>query len=344
MDISREMNSRFAQYSRLLLRRRRLFYLVVGLPLLFSILFTAIAPPSFKAVAQLLPTSDTSNMGVVGILTGLFGSRGAASSDGAPSSFLYKDILNSQTVIESVLDDSVEYVDRKGKRRAGRMRKLIDCGSGTKGVEDFRRSNSVKMDLENGVITISTTAEDPQLAALVANTWIDKLDDFNRNIRVTQASENLKYLEKRLAQSKAELEQSRDSLVAFLSANRSYPASTNPRVENIVRDLTKQRDVKEQIYQLLSQEYEMARLTKQKTTPVVSILDRAMPPNEKAGPKRTTVFLFSFAFALVIFIIALAILEASDPTPSDMPVEWREIKAAFAADLRAVGSIFRGKR
>lgn len=343
MDLPKEMDSRFQQYTRLLIRRRRLFYLAIGLPLIFTILFTTISPPSFEAISRLLPTSEASSMGVVGILTGLFGSGGASYQDGAPGSFLYNDILQSRTVIESVLNEEIEFIDRKGKKHRGTIRELVGYGFGTEGVENFRGSNSVRMDLENGVITINSKAKDPNLVAIVVNTWVSKLDDFNKNVRITQAGENVSYLEYRLAESKKELDWMSDSLVTFLSSNRGYPSSTNPRIESIVRELNNQRDVKEQVYQLLSEEYEMAKLNKQKTTPVISILDKAVPPTKEAGPKRIPVFIFSFSFAMVILIISLTILESSDPTPSEMPVSWREIKDSLAVDSRALRNIFRRK-
>ncbi len=344
MSLPNEMNSRFAQYSRLLLRRRRLFYLAVGLPLLFTIVFTSIATPSYKAIGKLLPSSDASDMGVIGILTGFFGSRGTVSQEGAPSSFLYIDILKSSTVIESVFKKEVEYIDRKGRTVKGNLRELANYSKGTKGFEEFQKNNSAKMDLENGVITITTTANDPVLAALILNTWIEKLDEFNQNVRISQAGENLKYLEKRLEDSRAELAAANDSLIQFLANNRGYPNATNPKVEAEVRRLTNERSLKEQINELLAQEYEMALLTKRKNTPVVSVLDYASPPTEKAGPKRVPVFMLSFAFAILILFLILFILEANDPTPATTRIDLDELKSAYHQDLQDLKDFLRRKK
>ncbi|HHS49949.1 MAG TPA: hypothetical protein ENN07_02420 [candidate division Zixibacteria bacterium] len=344
MALPEEMNSRFSHYLRLLIRRRRLFYLAIGLPLLFTILFTTIASPTYKATGKLLPTSDASQMGVIGILTGFFGSRGTPAVDGAPSSFLYVDILYSRSVVESVLEHEVEFIDKRGRTQKGKLRELLEYSYGTKGFEDFLGNNSAKSNFENGVITLTSIAKDPNLAAILLNTWIEKLDEFNRSVRITQASENLKYLEQRLEDSKEELDIARDSLVEFLEANRGYPRAATPRVEAEVRRLTAKREMKEQVYQLLMQEQEVAALNKQKTTPVVSVLDSASPPTEKDGPKRIPVFLVSLIFAFVVLLLSLSILEANDPTPQTPVVSWNELISALRADGRALANVLRRKR
>ncbi|MCK5833277.1 hypothetical protein KAH81_06355 [bacterium] len=343
MAMHQEIGSRFSQYSRLLLRRRRLFYLVVVLPLIFTIVFTEIATPTFEAQGKLLPSSDSSNMGVIGILTGFFGSQGTQSQDGAPSSFLYVDILRSRAVIDKVIEEEVRFQDGHNKWREGKLRELLGYKRGSLGVEDFLNSSNAKSDLENGIITLRVQAKDPYLAALLLNTWIEKLDEFNKHVRITQAGESIKYLEKRLVESNATLQAASDSLINFLEDNRGYPNASTPKVEASVRRLTNDRDIKEQVNSLLIQEYEMANLTKQKTTPVVSVLDYAKPPDEKAGPKRIPVFMASLIFALLILFLALSILEAKDPTPSDQFVYRDEVKAAIKMDWRDLKGIFRRK-
>ncbi|RKZ30847.1 hypothetical protein DRQ36_04075 [bacterium] len=342
-ELASEINSRFNQYSRLLLRRRRLFYAAIGLPLLFTILFTSLATPSYKAVGRLLPTSDVGNMGVIGILTGLFGSRGTQSIDGAPSSFLYVDILKSRTVVENVLNAEYTFYHR-GKSVSGDLYKVMHWPRDGRAIESFLNISSAKMDLETGVITITAKAYNPVLAAQIVNNWIRQLDSFNRNVRITQAGENLEYLEKRLTEAKAELDAVSDTLVEYLNANRGYPEAATPEVTSMVRRLENQRDIKETVYQLLSQEYEMAKLTKRKTTPVVSVMDTAVPPAEKAGPKRIPVFAISLFFASIILAVSLAILEASDDTPKDLVVRWFDVKTALKDDLYDLASIFRRHR
>ncbi len=339
-DLRQEMNSRFNQYLRLLVRRRRIFYLTVGLPLIFSIVFVAVARPSYKAVGRILPTSDSANIGVMGFLSGLLGQQGMSSVDGVPSSFLYVDILNSRTVLGNVMSAEYTY-NKRGKHVKADLYSIFKLPRTVESIEDFREKVSAKMNLENGMIKVTATAPKPELASQIVNVWLRELGNFNQNIRVTQAGENLKYIEERLERARAEHQVISDSLVEFLNANRGYPDAATPEVKAEVDRLESNVNIKDQVRILLSEQYEMARLTKQKTTPVVSILDTAIPPSEKDGPNRIPIFIISLAFCCVVMVISLTILEARSPTPVDMPVTWAEIRGALKKDWRLIVSVFR---
>jgi len=340
IDIGYEIGLRFKRYSRVILRRRRLFYAVILFPLLFTILFTTIMPPSYKAFGRLLPTGDASGVGMLGFLTGFFGSSGGITSEGLPSSFLYADILKSRTVIEGVLKHEYEYY-RGNKFIQGDLYDLKNWPRNNKAVENFRKSSGIKMDLETGLITINAKAREPELAAQIINVWIDNLDHFNREVRVTNARENLEYLEKRVEESRIELEAIKDTLVEFLSQNRGYNEVSSPEVENKIRMMENRRTIKERLYGVLLEEQEMARLSKQKTTPVISVLDTAVPPAEKDSPKRIPVFLLSLVITLIIAGIILLILEVKEPTSFEEWIKWNEIKSALIEDMRDFKNLFR---
>ena len=62
------------------------------------------------------------------------------------------------------------------------------------------------------------------------------------------------------------------------------------------------------MYELFTQQYEMARIQEVKDSPTVQVLDRAKVPEKKAKPKRTLIVLLStvttafFAVFLVFFM------------------------------------------
>lgn len=317
-------------------------YAGVGFPLLFTLIFVSIATPSYEAKGRLLPTSDAANMGVMGVLSGIFGQGGFGSIDGAPSSFLYAEILNSNTVLTSVMETEYEFLDGS-KLIKGDLYDIFNWPREYESIEKMKEKVLSKMNLENGLITISAEAPFPELAQLIVNTWIKELDEFNKNIRITQASENLIYLNKRIDETREELEIVTDSLITYLNTNRGYPETASPIVRSRVERLELNKQVKEDIFIVLSKECEMAKLNKRKTTPVVSILDTAVLPSEKSGPKKIPVFIISLFFSFIIIGISISILEARYPTADDSVITYREIIHSLKKDWRDVVSVFRRK-
>jgi uncharacterized protein involved in exopolysaccharide biosynthesis len=70
----------------------------------------------------------------------------------------------------------------------------------------------------------------------------------------------------------------------------------------------KLRDVKyhEAFFELLSKQYEAARIDEAKSAPIIQVVDRAFPPDKKSGPPRTLIVL-AFAFAGFIFACACCV-------------------------------------
>jgi uncharacterized protein involved in exopolysaccharide biosynthesis len=77
--------------------------------------------------------------------------------------------------------------------------------------------------------------------------------------------------------------------------------------------------IQETVYELLSQQYEMARIEEAKDTPVVSVLDAPLVPEKKSFPPRLivmlvlTFFTFVIASALIITRNLWAQVSLSDP-------------------------------
>ena len=78
------------------------------------------------------------------------------------------------------------------------------------------------------------------------------------------------------------------------------------------------RDVEVQnlLYKLMTQQYEQARIFEAKKTPIIQVLDWAVPPIYKDRPKRAYIVLGALFFSAFISIFFAAGVE-----------RWRRIKA-----------------
>src|SRR5205823_6630604 len=130
----------------------------------------------------------------------------------------------------------------------------------------------------------SLDAAYPVLAAAVANRFVAYLNDFNTKSRQSQARERRKFIEQRLADGEGELRTAEESLRTFYERNRSWQQS--PQLVFEEGRLRRQVEIRQEVYLTLRREYETARIEEVNDTPVITVIDRAVPPREKARPQR----------------------------------------------------------
>ena len=71
---------------------------------------------------------------------------------------------------------------------------------------------------------------------------------------------------------------------------------------------------KQTLLELYSKQFEMAKMDEAKESPLVQVVDKALPPEERSSPKRAQMMVISTILALVISIILAFIMNALDTT------------------------------
>ena len=105
-----------------------------------------------------------------------------------------------------------------------------------------------------------------------------------------------------------------------------------------VEYLRKLRDVKiqEAIFEQLSKQYELAKINETKDSSSVQIIDEAVPPTKKSGPKRSLIVLMSTFVAFIGSIVVIFVQEyLSKMSPEDAEI-IKEIKQSLS--LRSSGA------
>lgn len=104
-------------------------------------------------------------------------------------------------------------------------------------------------------------------------------------------------------------------------------------------DLYRQTKIEETVYELLTQQYELAKIEEAKEIPTVKILDAADVPERKATPHRTLIVFLGTLFA---FTLSACWVAGADCWERIDPQESRKaLVLAVAAALKARGSQFR---
>jgi tyrosine-protein kinase Etk/Wzc len=98
-----------------------------------------------------------------------------------------------------------------------------------------------------------------------------------------------------------------------------------------VEYLRKFRDVKyyETLFELLAKQYEIAKIDEAKNATLIQVLDNAIKPDKKSGPKRTLIVLF-VGFASVLVAIVSALVRESSNRAINNPNTSNKVRALRA--------------
>lgn len=161
---------------------------------------------------------------------------------------MYVGILGSRTITEKI-------VDRFDLKTVYEEELMADVFKVLRKRTDFEVRN-------DGIISVQVMDLDPNRASAMANALVEELDQQNRRLSAGSVTSKRKFLEKRLAELKEEL-----------SSIDQIPAH--------------EARLKEVIFEMLSQEFELARIEEAKSMPTIQVLDQAIPP--EIGVARGTI-------------------------------------------------------
>tara|TARA_Y100001935_G_scaffold255525_1_gene269167 strand:+ start:1321 stop:2490 length:1170 start_codon:yes stop_codon:yes gene_type:complete len=174
-----------------------------------------------------------------------------------------------------------------------------------KAIKKFNDHIKVSEDRNSGLIKISTIFEDPIIAADIANFIGSQVEIYIQKENSAQSTKEKLFISERLSIVKKELENSELDLKDFKERNRGYEDS--PELFMIYSQLFREVEVKKEVYLTLQQQLELARIEEVKQSPILHILDQAVPPIRKSFPNRFLFLIISgilgllFSTLLIIF-------------------------------------------
>lgn len=172
-------------------------------------------------------------------------------------------------------------------RIAGMINKNVDC----------------KIDKKTNLISINVTAQDPYIAALLADSVKARLQEFLTDYKTSKARHDLEYVEKLQRQAKKDYEHARRLYVEFMDANQDMVLLTAQQKQN---DLENEMQLQYNNYTAISAQVIAAKAKVQEVTPAFTTLQSATVSLAPAGPKRgrlVIVFLFLATFVTFIYVL-----------------------------------------
>lgn len=161
----------------------------------------------------------------------------------------------------------------------------------------IEKNVTCKVDKKTSVIKINVTDQDSRIAATMADSVKNRLQDFLTEYRTNKARHDLSYAISLQKQAKKDYERARQIYVDFMDANQDLSLAS-ARQKQI--DLENEMQLQYNNYTAVSAQVIAAKARVQEVTPAFTTLQSATIPLRKDGPKRGKIVLICL-FVSVIF-------------------------------------------
>jgi len=113
------------------------------------------------------------------------------------------------------------------------------------------------------------------------------------------------------------------------SSYLNLPISQVPMLKIRYAELTSRVQISERLYEVLTEQYEQAKIQEKMNTPTISILDRAHPPELAVKPKRRIIVTFAFILSLLTAILISLILNYFEILKKKSPDDYQRADLFF---------------
>jgi uncharacterized protein involved in exopolysaccharide biosynthesis len=265
--------------------KRKFIILVTFIGIVLFIGISFLFTPTYLSSASILPEVDNIKYGALADLASL---AGVDVGGQTLMLKLYPDIMTSEVILREVIEKKYssqyynkpvnlyEYfeIDEETPRRTFEVT-----------LKNIRNKLKVNLNIKNGLITYSIETKDPIVTADILNTITEQLNQFLLTKKNTNASEQRKFIEKRLADVKKDLEKAENMVKEFKEKNRRV--SDSPQLILEQERLVREVNLQTVLFTTLKQQYELAKIDEVKNIPVINVLDEAKPAAKKNSPRRS---------------------------------------------------------
>jgi uncharacterized protein involved in exopolysaccharide biosynthesis len=318
-------------------RHRRL---VFGIPAVAAVLtfgLSFLLPTRWTAEARFFPEASSSIELPRGI-GALAGELGFSLPGGDPMSSpdFYAAVMESRALLTRTLE--TRFSVPGGSADSASLMAILEIEADTprerneKGVEWLRDHTSARVDNTSGTVELSVELPDPDLAAAVTSHMVGLLNDFNQGTRTLRARERRKFTEARTAEAQKDLEAAEEDLRAFRSRNRQFEFSPQLTFEH--NRLERQVMLRQEVYQTLRREFEIARIEEVNDTPVLTVVDPAVAPAEPSSPKRFRLALVAAVLGLLIGVSLAFLYQYLERSREQQPLVYQQLAQAWRSRRR----------
>lgn len=169
-------------------------------------------------------------------------------------------------------------------------------------VETMQGDIKCKLDGRNDIITISVTAQDKLVCAIMADSVCAALQNFITEYRTAKTRTDLCYYESVMQEAYKEYQQACEQYIRYVDSHKGM-SSEQSRIE--ATNLETEMQLKHSAYTSFQKQYIATQARLQENTPVCTVLQSASIPTSPAGPRRMP---FVLGMLIVVTFIASCIV------------------------------------
>lgn len=327
-----------------LLRRRRILAVVPAVISALGLLGALLQGTTYRARAKLTfePSSPTVRFDLFDLAAqfGLVPFSAATDEGNLP---FYRELVKTRDVLRAiVLSEYTVEIDAGGERPdtvVGNLVELYDV-EGEDEEERIRaamkilaRNITLRDDPKSGLVILDTKADWPDLAVQLNRRVLEEIDEYNRERRKSRASEERRLVEERLRQVREELLAAERELEEFLARNRRGFEEA-PQLMIMRNRLEREVEQKGQVYIVMFQAYEQARIAEVRENPLFTIVEPPEGSEEELRPNLFLVVLVSLFVGLFLAVGIVLVVEFVARQRALSPEEYEEFRSLWSATRR----------
>jgi uncharacterized protein involved in exopolysaccharide biosynthesis len=145
---------------------------------------------------------------------------------------------------------------------------------------------SLAANINEGYLTLTVTMPEALTAAEVGTKAQEMLQRHITDFKIAKAVDQLRFIEERYEEKKAEFEEAQQNLAAYRDRNKNVSSAVARTGEE---RLQSEYNIAFNVYNELAKQLEQARIQVKEDTPVLSIIKPVVVPVEKSKPKRAMI-------------------------------------------------------
>lgn len=163
-------------------------------------------------------------------------------------------------------------------------------------------SMTLNVNNKDGYVILSVNMPEPLLAAELAQRGQELLQKYITEFKVEKVTQNLEFVERNFEEGKKNFELKQAELARFRDANKSFSSAVAKTQEE---KLTSEYNLLLGIYTELAKQKEQAKIAVTETTPILTIIEPVVVPNDKSKPSRPLIL---FIYTLLGLIITVGVV------------------------------------
>ncbi len=111
----------------------------------------------------------------------------------------------------------------------------------------------------------------------------------------------------------------------------NLPISEVPSLKIKYAEIAGRLKISETLYEILSEQYEQAKIAEKTVAPTVSILDRAYPPDLAIKPQKRKIVIFTFVVSLIFALFLVLLLNYLENLKNNSPENYARFRLFYEA-------------